>query len=117
MNTAPVIPFTVGQQSALKQPGSTYPEVSELYEAISRVARCVCSFDATRLATEAGSPQSLNMVMLGCLLGSAALPHGPDEFWNAASKRMPPAFAETNTKAFASGVAAGRRFQLAESVS
>jgi indolepyruvate ferredoxin oxidoreductase beta subunit len=120
-NTAPVIPYVLGQRSALKQQGSAYPEVSGLYDAISRVASCVCSFDATRLAIEAGSPQSLNMVMLGCLLGCllgcGTLPYAPNDFWNAVSKRLPPTLAETNTKAFASGVEASRRFQPAESVS
>jgi indolepyruvate ferredoxin oxidoreductase beta subunit len=104
MNTAPVMPFVLAQRAVLKQGEAAYPDVTKLSESIQSVVPNTLTFDATQCAVEAGSAKALNMVMLGCLLGSGCLPCSPDDFWNSVSKRMPPALKETNTKAFMKGV-------------
>jgi indolepyruvate ferredoxin oxidoreductase beta subunit len=104
MNTAPVIPFVLAQRALLKDQVATYPHVIQLLDCIRAVTNKVCSFDATRCAKAAGSTKGLNMVMLGCLLGSGSLPCTADEFWNTVSKRMPPASLASNRRAFLGGV-------------
>jgi indolepyruvate ferredoxin oxidoreductase beta subunit len=47
--------------------GSDYPPVANLIKALSASCGRVIAYDATRLALEAGHPQTLNVVMLGTL--------------------------------------------------
>jgi len=114
MNTTPVVPFILGQQSVLKKVEAKYPDVEELTEGIAAVAAEVFPFDAWQLAQEAGSAKALNMVMLGCLMGSGSLPCTVDEFWNTAAKEMPARLAEINSRAFLNGVEVGKVMQCGE---
>jgi indolepyruvate ferredoxin oxidoreductase beta subunit len=104
MNTTPVVPFVLAQRAVLKQENADYPDVQRLVEQVRSAARHTLTLDATQFALEAGSIQALNIVMLGCLLGSGSLPCTADEFWSIVSKQMPPAARETNTRAFLKGV-------------
>jgi indolepyruvate ferredoxin oxidoreductase beta subunit len=107
MNTAPVLPFVLAQRAVGNAPDAEYPAVQPLVDRVRSVAPDTFTLDATRLAVAAGSTQALNMVMLGCLLGSGTLPIAADEFLSAIATQMPPAVSETNGKAFRSGVAFG----------
>jgi indolepyruvate ferredoxin oxidoreductase beta subunit len=113
MNTAPVIPFVIGQQTVLGDGEAKYPDVDELVASIRAVTAHVFPLDATTLARQCGSGRAVNMIMLGCLLGSGALPCAADDFWNSAACRIPKGLVETNARAFMSGVEAGRRLQAA----
>ncbi|MCH8963467.1 MAG: indolepyruvate oxidoreductase subunit beta [Planctomycetes bacterium] len=117
MNTAPVIPFVLGQQSLLEKKNIEYPDVAQLESAIRQVTERVYSFDATQLATEtgtgAGSAKALNMLMLGCMLSLGKWPFSADQFWETAAQRMPPALVETSKSAFARGVEIGKAFDPA----
>ncbi|UCE59675.1 MAG: indolepyruvate oxidoreductase subunit beta [Phycisphaerales bacterium] len=104
MNTCAVVPFVVGQQLALTRAGAGYPAVKDLIDCLKKVAQRVFSFDAMQRAFDAGSPKALNMVMLGCLLGSEALPCTADEFWTTTLKTMPSKLKQINTAAFFAGV-------------
>jgi indolepyruvate ferredoxin oxidoreductase beta subunit len=111
MNTAPVIPFVLAQRAVLKEGNAEYPDVKHLADNVQAVAPNTFTLDATQCALEAGSVKALNMVMLGCLLGSGGLPCTAGDFWSIASSRMPQTLKETNTKAFSKGAefAAGLR--------
>ncbi len=121
MNTAPVIPFVLGQQSLLEKKNIEYPDVAHLESAIRQVTERVCSFDATQLATEtgsgAGSAKALNMLMLGCMLSAGKWPFSADQFWETVAQRMPPQMAETSKPAFARGVEIGKAFDPAGAAS
>ena len=114
MNTTPVIPYVLAQQSVLEDRDVPYPEVSELTEHIRAVAPNVYGFDATALAAEAGAPQVLNMIMLGCLLGTEAMPCPADGFLETVAGIIPPALVELNSKALDTGIQVGKTLQLAE---
>ena len=103
MNTETIIPFVLAQRTVRNEEDAEYPNVQELYEAIRAVAPRTFALDATHRAVEAGSAQALNMVMLGCLLGSGLLPCAAEEFWSFASRRIPPKLREVNAKAFQAG--------------
>ena len=114
MNTNPVIPYTVGQQWLLTNGRAEYPCVDELQEAIEAVTSHLYSFDATRFAEESGSSTTLNMIMLGCLLGSGSFPYAPDDFCRALTGKLPPASADANRMAFLKGVELGKTFRRSE---
>ena len=105
MNTVPIMPFVLAQRAAKKEENAAYPNVDGLVEAVRAVSRRVQAFDATQAAIEAGAVQSLNMVMLGCLLGSGLLPTTADEFWVRVQQRIPSALREVNEKAYRAGAA------------
>ena len=60
--------------------------------------------DAGRIAREAGSPRSTNVVLVGAL--STALPFAEEEWRDAIEKRVPPKTIEANLEAFERGRAA-----------
>ncbi|MBT3980821.1 MAG: indolepyruvate ferredoxin oxidoreductase [Bacteriovoracaceae bacterium] len=109
MNSTPILPFVLGQEYIHKKGDGKYPEVSDLIKDVKSKTSKVSVIDATELAEKAGEKKALNMVFLGCLLGSGLLPCNMDEFWGIISEKMPPKFKEINTKAFISGVEIGKQ--------
>lgn len=98
-NTRPLPPFTV----AVGQ--GEYPAVEDILRLLgAKVARLV-TLDANRIAEEAGNPLSLNMVMLGALIGSGTTPIDPDTVREVISTSTKKAFLESNIAAFDAGIA------------
>jgi indolepyruvate ferredoxin oxidoreductase beta subunit len=97
-NTHPFPPFTVSVGQG------TYPPVEEIITLIRTKAKRVIALDGNKLAAEAGNPLSLNMVMLGALIGSGAISIGPDDIKKVISTSTKKAFLESNLKAFDLGI-------------
>jgi indolepyruvate ferredoxin oxidoreductase beta subunit len=97
-NTHPFPPFTVSVGQG------TYPPVEEIITLIRKKAKRVIALDGNKLAAEAGNPLSLNMVMLGALIGSGAISIGPDDIKKVISTSTKKAFLESNLKAFDLGI-------------
>ena len=97
-NTHPLPPFTVSVGQG------TYPPVEEIMDLIQGKAGKVISLDGNKMAAEAGNPLSLNMVMLGALIGSGAISIGPDDMKEVISSSTKKAFLESNLKAFDLGL-------------
>lgn len=97
-NTHPLPPFTV----AIGQ--GVYPPVEESLKLIRNKARRVIAFDGNALAESAGNPLSLNMVMLGALIGSGTIPIDAEAMKNVLSTSTKKAFLESNLKAFDMGM-------------
>ncbi len=114
MNTTPVIPFVLALQSVLQEKEAEYPDVRLLVRRIGAVTPDVHAFDATALAAETGSDKTLNMIMLGCLLGTGALPCAGGSFLKTITRIIPPPLVGANTTAYLSGVAVGQELQVAE---
>ncbi len=114
MNTARIIPFVLSQRLVAKAGDAEYPEVERLADGLRAVTSQLVTFDATRMAAAAGSVKTVNIVMLGCLLGSGSLPRTAADFWSTVTKKMPPRLAAANTKAFFSGVELAQSLQLGE---
>ena len=98
-NTHPLPPFTV----AVGQ--GTYPKVEETLQFIRERAKRVIELDGNAIAEEVGNPLSLNMVMLGALIGSGTTPIGAEEMKKVLSTSTKKAFLESNLKAFDLGMA------------
>jgi indolepyruvate ferredoxin oxidoreductase beta subunit len=99
-NTRSMQPFT----AALGQ--GVYPPLEEMMSLIKAKIDKVIAFDGSALAEKAGNPLSLNMVMLGALIGSETIPISAEAMKNTISMSTKKAFLEHNLKAFDLGFAA-----------
>lgn len=95
VNTKPILPITVttGQ--------SRYPALEEILALLQRICRDVKTLDATELAAKAGTPQAMNVVMLGAL--SRYIPLPEEMLIESLSESIPAKFIEVNRRAFELG--------------
>lgn len=80
------------------------PSEDEIIAALKKYH--ICLLDADRIATEAGSPLSQNVVMLGAAAG--AMPLRAGSLLEAVKRLVPKKTIEINVKAFEAGQATGR---------
>lgn len=97
-NTHPLPPFTVSVGQGV------YPPVDEIMGLIRAKVGKVIALDGNAMAEEAGNPLSLNMVMLGALIGSGSVPVGAEDMKKTISTTTKKAFLESNLKAFDLGM-------------
>jgi len=102
-NTQPLPPFTV----AVGQ--GHYPPVMEILELMKAKTSLVIALNGNKLAEEAGNPLSLNMVMLGALIGSGTVPVNEEIMKRTISTTTKKAFLEVNLKAFDLGMKRGKK--------
>ncbi len=96
-NTAPLRPFTV----AIGQ--GVYPDVDEMMSLVRERVADLIAIDALALARQAGSPMTMNIVLLGALIASGALGLSRASVEKAITMRAKKAFVEMNLKAFRMG--------------
>ena len=101
-NTATLPPFTVGIGKG------NYPEVEEIKRLLAAKTAGLVSLDAMTLAREAGSPMSVNIVLLGALIQTGALGFTKENVIEAIRRRTKPSFLEKNLKAFELGMEAAK---------
>jgi indolepyruvate ferredoxin oxidoreductase beta subunit len=101
-NTATLPPFTVGIGKG------NYPEVDEIKTLLVAKTAGLVALDAMALAREAGSPMSVNIVLLGALIQTGALGFTKENVIEAIRRRTKPAFLEKNLKAFELGMEAAK---------
>lgn len=101
-NTATLPPFTVGIGKG------AYPEVAEIKRLLTAKTAGLVALDAMALAREAGSPMSVNIVLLGALIQAGALGFTKENVIEAIRRRTKPAFLEKNLKAFELGMEAAK---------
>ena len=97
VNTRPVLPATVTAGLAC------YPPIPEILSALREHCRRVVDMDATALASQAGTAQAMNVVMLGAL--SSQIPLSEDDLLCSLAQVVPARFLEANKRAFALGKA------------
>jgi len=103
-NAAPVFPFTVALGHA------AYPDIPQALQTLSSRVRGLLAFDAATLARQAGSAQSLNIVMLGALASSGALPDiDKEKFEKAIREKIKSSLVDVNLRAFELGFQAVRK--------
>jgi indolepyruvate ferredoxin oxidoreductase beta subunit len=101
-NVKPLPPFTV----AIGQ--GTYPDIDGALVLIKARVRSLISLNGDELAEKAGNPLSLNMVMLGALIGSGVIPLEQGMLKETIARSTKQAFLESNLKAFDLGISAAR---------
>jgi len=97
-NTQPVYPVGVLAGN------STYPDLPALTSAIEKLSRRSWFLNATKKAIELGAPIAANIIMLGALVGSRALPMDVQDAEEEIKNSFPPARVDLNLKALALGV-------------
>ncbi|MEM2002182.1 MAG: indolepyruvate ferredoxin oxidoreductase subunit beta [Candidatus Methanomethylicaceae archaeon] len=101
MNTRPIYPVEVNIGKAV------YPDVNVILSEISKIAGSVIALDATEVAKDSGLPIASNIVMLGVLAGSGALPFESGLLKEAIKENIP-RFLEENLRAFDAGLSIGK---------
>jgi indolepyruvate ferredoxin oxidoreductase, beta subunit len=102
-NTHPLPPFTVSIGQGV------YPPLDEVLDKVQGKTKKVIALDGDGLAAEAGNPLSLNMVMLGALIGSGAVPVDEAAMKKTISTTTKKAFLDSNLKAFDLGMEAAKK--------
>jgi len=93
-NAQPLPPFTV----AVGQ--GKYPPVDEILDKVTKKVGKVVSLNGNDLAEKAGNVLSLNMVMLGALIGTGATPVTEEVMKKIIAGSTKKAFLDSNLKAF-----------------
>lgn len=93
-NMAPLPPFTVAIGRGV------YPDLDEVKRLIEAKTGRLIALDAARMAREAGSIMSVNIVLLGALCRTGLLPLSDEVVRQAIRYRTKAAFVEANLKAF-----------------
>ena len=101
-NTATLPPFTVSIGQGV------YPEVETVKTLISQKCRSLVAIDAMALAKEAGSPMSVNIVLVGALIQTGSLGFSKENVIEAIRRRTKPAFLDMNLHAFELGFKAAQ---------
>ncbi|MBU1193408.1 MAG: indolepyruvate oxidoreductase subunit beta [Proteobacteria bacterium] len=96
-NTAMLPPFTVSIGRGV------YPEIETIKKLLKEKCASLVAFDAMALAKEAGSPMSVNIVLLGALVQSGGLQFSKENVIEAIKRRTKTAFLDKNLKAFELG--------------
>ena len=99
-NTAPLPPFTAAIGKGV------YPPVEDIKRLLAEKTARLVAVNAAHLAAEAGSPLSVNMVLLGALIQTRVLPIPPETVKKAIGDTVKKAFVDINIKAFDLGFAA-----------
>ena len=85
-----------------------YPPLDEILDKMRSRVAAVRALDASALAEQAGSPQVLNIVLLGALAATGRFPVEPGLLLEAIEGACPVATRELNRRAFALGRASVR---------
>jgi indolepyruvate ferredoxin oxidoreductase beta subunit len=78
---------------------SEYPEHKDIVTAIKKFTNKIIEIDAQKIAIEAGSTRSLNMVMFGGIIGTNLVPISKVAAMKAISEAFPKKFEKINTTA------------------
>ena len=97
VNSSPIVPFTVSLGI------SEYPELSSVFEELKVKIKNLLIINAEKIAKEAGSIISENMVLLGAAVATPNFPTEKDLVIQSMKKNLPTKSIETNLKAFEIG--------------
>lgn len=97
VNSSPIVPFTVSLGI------SEYLELTSVFEELQVKIKNLLIINAEKIAKEAGSIISENMVLLGAAVATPNFPIEKDLVIRSMKENLPPKSIETNLKAFEMG--------------
>ncbi len=97
-NSRPVHPLAVTTGAA------QYPSRKQVVSTLEQLSKQAWLIDATDIALDLGAGILTNVTMLGALVGSAALPVGPEAFEAELRESLPPDKLDLNLEAFRRGI-------------
>lgn len=90
---------------------SDYPNIDEISHYLQQISPSVYVLNATRLANKAGNPHTLNVVLIGFILGLNILPINKNLVKNSIFKFVPKKAIEVNKTAFKLGISRANQFR------
>ncbi|MEA3559521.1 MAG: indolepyruvate oxidoreductase subunit beta [Candidatus Thermoplasmatota archaeon] len=97
ISTDPIRPTTVSSG------GAKYPDVDAIIKDLQSKMKCVFPLSAKEMAQKAGNVKTTNVVLLGALVGTEAIPFSFEEVKEAVKASVPQKVLEANLKAFELG--------------
>ncbi|MFX0010743.1 MAG: indolepyruvate oxidoreductase subunit beta [Candidatus Hermodarchaeota archaeon] len=93
----------------IHQMGMDYPNLSEISDFLKNISKNIFFINGVKIATELGNSRTMNVVMLGALLGLNVLPLRKETLEKAILRYLPPKLHEINRRAFTLGIETGKR--------
>ena len=91
----------------IHQMGMDYPNLTEISDFLKNVSPNIYFIDGVKIATDLGNPRTMNVVMLGALIGLELLPLKKETLEKAILSCLPTTFHDINKKAFKTGIESG----------
>ncbi|MHA1472680.1 MAG: indolepyruvate oxidoreductase subunit beta [Promethearchaeota archaeon] len=91
----------------IHQMGMVYPNLAEIREFLMNVSQYIFFIDGVKIATDLGNPITMNVVMIGALIGLGALPLKKETLEKAILSYLPTKLHDINRKAFKIGIENG----------
>jgi len=91
----------------IHQMGMDYPNLTEISDFLKNVSPNIYFIDGVKIATDLGNPRTMNVVMLGALIGLEVLPLKKETLEKAILSYLPTTFHYINKKAFKTGIESG----------
>lgn len=104
-NIATLPPFTVSIGKGV------YPPIETITSLLQEKCKSLVAIDAMKIAREAGTPMSVNIVLLGALVQSGRLGFSKENMIEAIKRRTKKDFLDMNIKAFEMGFEAAKNYK------
>ena len=91
----------------IHQMGMAYPNLTEIRNFLKNVSKNIFFIDGVKIATDLGNPRTMNVVMLGALIGLNVLPLKKETLEKAILSYLPAKLHDINRKAFKFGIENG----------
>ena len=95
----------------IHQMGMDYPDIKQISEFLKNVSQNIYFINADEMAINLGNPRTMNVVMLGVLLGSQAIPLKRESLVQAILSYLPTKVHDVNKKAFEMGIEKGKNIR------
>jgi len=95
----------------IHQMGMDYPDIKQISEFLKNVSQNIYFINANEMAMNSGNPRTMNVVMLGVLLGSEAIPLKRESLVQAILSYLPTKVHDVNKKAFEMGIEKGKNIK------
>ena len=88
----------------IHQMGMEFPDLTEIRDFLKNVSLNIFFIDGVKIATDLGNPRTMNVVMLGALIGLNVMPLKKETLERAILCYLPPKLHDINRKAFHFGI-------------
>jgi len=93
----------------IHQMGIEFPDLIEIHDFLKNISSNIFFIDGIKVASDLGNPRTMNVVMLGALIGLKVLPLRKEALEKAILSYLPPKLHDINRKAFQSGIENGKK--------
>jgi indolepyruvate ferredoxin oxidoreductase beta subunit len=95
----------------IHQMGMDYPNLREIRDFLKHVSTNIFFLDGVKIATDLGNPRTMNIVMLGALIGLDVLPLKKETLEKAILSYLPEKLHEINREALKFGIENGMKLR------